>query len=298
LRWTAAAGGVGAVAIVTIMALSSVASAGVASPNAFRGAVWSPNLYKDLSGCASARGALPHWSKLTGLGKSSSSVAAATCSKARGGSTFESYAEAGGEVEVQAPVKIPTGTGGVNVTWNIVAAATDSATVTSALVCPVQYSYSAHINYGYTWYNYSYSDAYCEVESEVYMYGYSYLENVSNGNEIGPSNYWVEPYNESGVYYYNDSDVGTYSNSSYWANNYSYTYTYNHTYGPSGSLSGTYTPTWFINGTFTHSSKYEVITYIETEAYVYVEGYAGHGSASFNAATGPNHLQLMPFSVW
>src|SRR5580693_4092550 len=69
LRLAGTAGGVGAAAIVAIMALSAVASAGVATPGVFKGAVWSPLLYKDVSGCAKASTAPPHWSKLTGDGK-------------------------------------------------------------------------------------------------------------------------------------------------------------------------------------------------------------------------------------
>jgi len=297
LRLTAAAGGIGAVAIVAIMALSSVASAGISTPGVFKGAVWSPSNFIDVSGCAKAAGALPHWSKLTGDGKLASTASAATCSKARGGSTFSSYAETEPELTVKSPVKIPSGTGGVNVTWNIVVAGSDSAAVTSAGACPVAYSYAYSINYGYTWFNYSYSDSYCSVESEIEMFGEAYVQNVTGGTQIYPNNYW-DLFNTSGAYYSNYTDKGSYSNSSYWASNYSYAYTSNYSYGPSGSISGTYNPTWFINSTFSHSAKYAVYTYIGAFVYVEVQGYTGHGAASLNGATGPNHVDLQHFAVW
>jgi hypothetical protein len=278
------------------MALSAVASAGVATPGVFKGAVWSPNVYKDLSGCASARGTSPHWSKVTGDGKMSAAAAAATCSKARGGTAFESYSSTETEIDVKAPVKLHAGTGGVNVTWNIVLTGSDSATYTVA-TCPTTYSYSYHINYGYTWYNYSYSYAYCSVEASVEMFGDSYVTNTATGASNYSTNYW-STYNDSGVYNDSYNDTGTYSNSSYWSYNYTNVGSYNYSYGPGGSLSGTYNPTWFINGTFVHSSHYVVNTYLYLDVDAEVEGYNGHASAIVNAATGPNHLDLRPFLVW
>jgi hypothetical protein len=279
------------------MAFSAVAAAGVASPGLFRGAVWSPSDFKDLEGCATITGALPHWSKLTGDGKMAAAGAAATCSKARGGSAFESYVESEPELTVLSPVKIPSGVGGVNVTWDVVVAGSDAAAVTSAGPCPTAYSYSYHYNYGYTWYNYSYSDSYCAVQSELELYGDSYVINESSGGSIYSTNYW-DLYNESGLYNDSYSYSATYSNSSYWASNYSYHYAYNYSYGPSGSISGSYAPTWFINSTFAHGVKYKVETYLGALIYCVVEGYQGRASATLNAATGPNHADLQHFSVW
>jgi hypothetical protein len=297
MRFAATAGGIGAVAVVAIMAFSAVAAAGVATPGVFKGAVWSPSDFKDIGGCASLTGALPHWSKLTGDGKMAAAGAAATCSKARGGSSFESYAESEPELTVQSPVKIPHGLGGVNVTWNIVVAASSTAVVTSSGPCPVAYHYAYSYNYGYTWYNYSYTDSYCSVEAELELYGDSYVINESSGSSIYSTNYW-DLYNESGQYYDSYADSGNYSNSSYWASNYSYSYAYNYTYGSTGSISGSYSPTWFINSTFARGVHYKVDTYLGAFVYCTVEGWTGHTSATLNAATGPNHVDLQRFSVW
>jgi hypothetical protein len=297
LRVVGTAGGVGAMAIVAIMALSAVASAGVASPGVFRGAVWSPFLYKDQSGCATAGAAPSHWSKLTGDGKMSNSASAATCSKARGGSTFESYASAENEIQVDVPVHLHTGTGGVNVTWSIVASGSDAATYTG-LACPNTYTYSYNYNYGYTWFNYSDTYSYCSVEAGIDLFGEAYVHDSTTGVSTYPTNYWTSVYNDSGVYNDTYHDQGNYSNSSYWASNYSYSGSYNYSYGPGGTISGSWAPTWFINGTFVHSNKYMVDTYLYLETFATVEGYTGHASATLNAATGPNHADLLPFSIW
>jgi hypothetical protein len=296
LRLAGRTGALGAAAVVAIMALSAVASAGVATPSAFLGAVWAPNTYKSTSACATAAVTAPHWAKLTGAGKLSAAAKASTCSKAKGGTAFASYADANGEIQVHAPVKIPTGVGGVNVTWAIVATGSDTATYTAG-VCPVSYSGSYHYNYGYTWFNYSYSYSYCSVEASVSLYGYAWVYDMTTGASSYPSNYW-SMYNSSGIYNDTYHYQGNYSNSSYWTSNYSYSGAYSYNYGAGGAQSWVASPTWFVNGTFTHSHKYLVETYISLSCYSTAQGYTGTASCAMNAASGVNHVDLKPFSVW
>jgi len=296
LRLAGRAGALGAAAVVAIMALSAVASAGVATPSAFLGAVWAPNTYKATSACATATISAPHWAKLTGVGKLASSAKASTCPKSKGGTAFQSYADTQGGLTIHAPVKIPTGTGGVNVTWAVVASGALSATYTTG-PCPVTYSYSYHYNYGYTWFNYSYSYSYCSVEATAQIYGEAYVYDMTTGATTYPTNYW-SAYNSSGIYNYSYKDTGNYSNSSYWTSNYTYSGSYNYSYGPGGAIAWTASPTWFINGTFTHSHRYLVETYIYLYTYATAEGYVGTASSAVNAATGVNHVDLKPFSVW
>jgi hypothetical protein len=280
------------------MALSAAAYAGVASPNVFKGAVYNPSVYRDESGCATSAASMPHWSKVTGVGKLMGSTSASTCSKVKGGSTFgsDAYAEPG--ITVEAPIHFPTGSGGVNISWSITLVGSDTGTVSGSGACPATTSVYDY-NYGYTWYNATYTDSYCEAIGEVSLYAYSYIENLSGGPGGYSSNYWSSPFNSSGMSVDTYNDSYTYSNSSYWSYNTSYSGNYSYNYGPSGSITGTYTPTWFINGTFMHSAKYLVYTYMDVDTSSYVEGFTGaHATATLNAATGPNHVQLLAFHPW
>ena len=303
-RLITATTGASALAVAAIFALSSVASAGIAHPASFPGAYWSPSTFRENGGCAQAHAFPAHWTALTGDGKSHGSTSAKTCPAYRGGSSVNSYGDVDQELQVWAPVSLATGTGGVNVTWNIHDAASFSSGLTgSNYACPNSYYYSYHYNYGYTWFNYSYSDAYCEVGTFFTLGGYSEVKDLTTGTYYGASNYW-DMYNDTYIENYSYSDVGTYSNSSYWAYNYSYGYSFNGTtsyqYPSTAVFSGTQTPTWFINGTFVSTDDYQVFTYVYGSQESVVEGFSGvgHAATSLNMATGANHEDLLPFQVW
>jgi len=294
----AAAGGIAAAAVVAIMALSAVATAGVASPNVFKGATWAPSFSKYLSGCGTNVGILPHWSKLTGIAKFKDAASSMTCPASKGGSKTYSSSSASGYLTVMAPVKFPTGSGGVNVTWNLALASATSGGWIGSSACPTVV-YTADYNYGYTWYNYTSVSASCSATGSADIYGYAYVQNLSGGSGAYASNYWSGLYNTSGQYQYNSTYGATYSNSSYWAYNYSYSYAYNYSYGSPGALSGITMPTWFINGTFSSSSKYQVVTYLDVYAGSYVYGYAhAKAAAMVNMATGGNQATLAPLAPW
>jgi hypothetical protein len=290
-RMVSVATGAGAIALVAVMAMSSMASAG------FPGATWTPFTYKDSEGCATAKGFPAHWAAATGHGKDKLSTSAVTCPAYRGGDKTFSLGDAFGELTVTAPVHLPTGTGGVNVSWSIVGTATDSGGFTGSGACPTVY-YNGSYNYGYTWYNYSDAQADCYAYAEVSLYGEAYLMDLTTNTAFYPSNYW-NLYNTSGNENFSYTDTATYSNSSYWIYNYSYSYANNYSYGPSGALAGNMAPQWFINGTFSHSDQYNVITYLEPSTVSEVNGFThGHAASSVNFATGPNHEDLLPFSIW
>jgi hypothetical protein len=280
------------------MALSSAAASGAASPGIFKGAVWAPYLEKVVNGCASVTSADPHWTKLTGAGKWQATTAAAVCSKARGGNTFESYSTAESELEVLSPIKLPSGTGGVNVTWNLVAAGSNSAGVVGTLKCPYTY-YNYSYNYGYTWYNFSEVISECFAEGLMEVFGSAWVNDLTTNTQSNPTNYWTGVVNVSGVYNETIAYKANYSNSSYWASNYSYSYISNYSFAPSNSFATSWTPTWFVNGTFLHSNRYTVESYIEviiaSDAYGYVNS---HATSKVNMATGGNHIDLLPYHVW
>jgi len=292
--------GLGAVALASIFALSFVADAGVAHPASFPGAYWAPYTYRDNGGCAPAHAYPAHWAATTGHGSLKGSTSAKTCPAYRGGSTVDSDGYTSQELEVYAPASMPSGVGGINVSWAINVAANQASGITGSLSCP-SVTYSYNYNYGYTWYNYTDTYADCEVSSSVEMYGYAYVYDMTTGSYFYSSNYWGGLYNET--FQYNDtySYSATYSNSSYWIYNYSYgPYSYNYSSGSAGGFTGSYAPQWFFNGTFSSTDSYQVITYIDAYQSSYVYGYAGsgHASTTINAAGTTHHVNLLPFSIW
>ncbi|HTT26091.1 MAG TPA: hypothetical protein VMH90_03905, partial [Thermoplasmata archaeon] len=112
-----------AIGLATLVLLTAVPSAGAATPAGFRGAAWNPVLYKSVGGCARGHATVPGWTRSTGDGTWRASGHARTCPKAQGGSATPSYADAEGELTIQSPVLLPTGAGGVNISWSIAIAA-------------------------------------------------------------------------------------------------------------------------------------------------------------------------------
>ena len=300
-RWrVGAASGLGALAIASIFVLSSVANAGVARPASFPGAYWAPFTYRDNSGCAQAHAYPAHWTALTGHGTSKGSTSAKTCPAYRGGSAVASYGSVEQELQVWAPVAMPSGTGGINVSWDLNLAASQSTGLTGSTACPTN-TYHYNYNYGYTWFNYTYTSGYCFLESYLDIAGFTYLYDMTTSTYTYSSNYWSGLFNET--YQYNDTYGYSYnySNSSYWAYNYSYgPYSYSYSAGGAGGFTGAFAPQWFINGTFVSTDSYQVITYIfgyQSSEMAYYGG-PGHAATTINMAGTTHHENLLPFSIW
>ena len=170
---------------------------------------------------------------------------------------------------------------------------------TPSYACPTT-TYSASYNFGYTWYNYTDTYGFCDVSSEFDIYGFAYLYDMTSGSYFYPSNYWSGMFNYSYTENYSYNYAVNYSNSSYWAYNYSYSYAFNGTGGTPGTFVGTVAPQWFVNGTFSSTDSYQVITYVGASQYSSVEGFAGsgHASTSINMAGTTHHENLLPFSIW
>src|SRR5579871_1223805 len=137
-RWRVGAlSGLGALTVASIFALSAVASAGVAHPASFPGAYWSPFTYRDNEGCAQAHAYPAHWAAITGHGSSKGAASAKTCPAYRGGSSVDSFGDVEQELQVWAPVSLPSGSGGVNVSWSLNMAASQTNGLTgSSYACP------------------------------------------------------------------------------------------------------------------------------------------------------------------
>lgn len=287
------------------MALSSVASEGVGRASAFRGAYWAPSTYRESYACAMAHSFPARWAAATGDGKGRASTRSKTCPAYRGGASVGSYGTVEEELSIYAPVTLTSGLGGVNVSWSLRLTAADAAAYSgSSRTCPTT-SYSSSYYFGYTYWNYTETYGTCADLADIELGGSAELIDLTTGKSYSASNYWYT-YNETYVENYSVIDSATYSNSSYWTYNYTYSYAYNGSggfgYGPlsPGTFAGLIVPQWFIKGTFSSTDRYEV----ETDVYSYEEsesiGFASFGDAStsMNLASGANHEDLLPFSIW
>lgn len=250
-----------------------------------------------MTGCSTSAGYLPRWSRATGDGAWKASGASRSCGTTRGGNTYPSGTDVEAQLEVGVPFHPPTGAGGINVTWDLDLAATTSGSTTS-YVCPTT-NYSYAYDWGYTWYNFSERISFCTAEADVFLYGSAYVVDQHTGAAYYPSNFWSAPFNISGVY--NDSYRYTvnYSNSSYWSYNATYASAINQSWGSNGSLTGTFAPTWFINGTFLHAHEYFAETYVYGYVTTSVVGFRpAKAAATIDLASGGRHWDLDPLSIW
>lgn len=303
IRLAGAAASFGAIAVALVMMLSPMAQAGAVHPSGLKGASWYPSSSWDTSGCGTVKTTAPHFAPTTGNGKWAGDAKASTCPTYIGTTGLDSQASASGEINVVAPVHLPSGSGGINVTWSLAVSWAYSATVnTTNPVCPgYSYNYSYYEYWIPTWYNYTYTSSYCSADASVSLYGDAYLVDVTSGVTYNPSSYWYGI--SAGFDWYTDTytDTFNYSNPSYWIDNGTSWSTYGYQHGSthaSGSFSSANSPTWYINGTFVKSDKYVLYTYIDGSASVYLDGLKhSAGMASVDGATGTNHMDLVT-SVW
>ena len=301
LRWVRASGAAGAMAVVSIMALSAVATAGIAHPATFpAGTYWVPYTSRTNGGCAQAHAFPAHWTSLTGAGKWHGSTSAKTCPAYRGGLAAISEGLVTSELDVVAPIAHATGTGGVNVTWNLnYALAVSGALSGTNYNCPGAWSNSTY-NAGYTWINSSFFFANCEAGANAQIGAYAYMIDTTNGTFMPASNFWLGVFNDSGSENLSELYSVNYSNSSYWGSNYSFSYAVNGTFGGPTSYSATASPEFFINGTFNSAHKYVLTTYVYESMVALAFGFnsPGNGASSLNLASLGHHENLAAFQIW
>jgi hypothetical protein len=319
-RLLAASTGVGAIAVVAIFALSSVASAGIANMAKFPGAYSKVSNNRHQQFCARfQRGSTPHWSAKSGAGGMNASASAKTCKEAKGGvisgHAVDSFAQLDPTIKVFVPVKLGNGVGGLNVTWNIHATLLSHfAFDPSNYSCPVTESTNDSW-LGNTWYNQSYTVGFCWADSQWNIGVGAELIDTTTGVVTNASHplalWWNETTTENQTYIV----TKTYSNSSYWANNYSYSLFYNDTYSYSWNATGYWddgnktllsslseTPQFFLNGTFSASDSYLLYTYVYDLTGVGFQWPGATAAGLYTLSTsmqgGNNHADLQPLVVW
>ena len=241
-------------------------------------------------GCGTEQASIPSFSSSSGTGYMSTGMNAKNCQSHAGATPGGSLAWTYEVLNLTTPVAIPTSSGGANVTWSLSLSTSTSAKVTSYF-CPTTYRNLSY-NYGYTWYNFSDTIQLCYVLSYLEIWGGAYLRDMNTGTLYLPSNWWWDS-NTSGIENYSETYVANYSNSSYWAYNYSLWYGgFNYTAGWLGHLTGNSAPTLFFNGSFLPSHRYSVTTYVAEYSYVELSGFGGAAAASLSGSSSGHHLSL------
>lgn len=289
--------GAGAALAMSLIMLAAPASALVPA-GAFPHATWTPSVSYSTAGCAAARTSHASWSSVSGVGHWKGDAWAHICPSGSGGPATYSSSGTSGSISISAPLTFPGGTGGVNVTWNISVAEFVQASVPTLGSCPktvTSYPYNA----GYSWINTTIVSRDCSDSAIASLYASVYVLDSTNGSYYQSTNYWNGLAVSAGHSVYSTTTITTYSNSTYWVDNSTSTYstTYGHT--PSARFLGTVMPTWYVNGTFSPTDKYFVVTYISGYDSAGVYGWVrANAQAHINALTGANALTLEPFSIW
>ncbi len=288
-RWAGGAAFVGAAAIAVIMMLSP---ASAAVKPAGSGAQYTPDVSASTTGCATAKTTAPHFNSKTGIMTMAATSSAKLC-KTLGSVGLDNYGDSESGFTLYIPVTLTAANAGVNVTADLTGtwAEASAGKITN---CPISNSYSYSYNYGTYWYNFTDEYGYCDLDSYAEIYGDAYLIDETTG-AYTYGNYWDGVDHHNDKYLDNYFDQGNYSNSSYWADNYT-------DYGSYGSYSGANgagtfagdSPTWWFNGTFDGSHTYILEVYMYAYADSTVEGAkAGTASASIDLAGGSNNIKFV-----
>lgn len=250
--------------------------------------------------CSSERTPAPTFN-LSSLGGSwSGTTRAHACPGSHGrGASDDSYAYTQGEIAVRWPVHLTATNHGVSVGWNLdLKGSTNTSYGAPVGGCPWIDTNSTFTNASTTLY-YSFQYQWCDVEAVVAVTANASLLDLTTGQVIQPANHWSGFYLDSGKQIINYRWVGSYSNRSYWSRNYSLLQSDNWTFTNQTRSSVQLQPSWFLNGTFRATDRYEVVVYLNNsmaaESFLY---FGGRAVATFDGAQGRHHEDLVPPLVY
>lgn len=285
-RLAGGSAGIGAMAIMVMMALSPIASA-MTPGVTFKNATPYTSMSFNLQGCATGKVTKPTFSTLTGFGKMNMKGSAHTCLAAKGGQSVNSFADFSSSVGLIQSVKLSAAKTNVAITWNVSGLATGAAAGV-ATHCPT-YNYSFSYFAGTTWVFYNSSSSYCAAEAFWEIYSDPYVYDATQGTyNYGTFSYM---YNQTGNYHDMYSYTYNYSNSSY--TNVTYSGSFNGSFGATSTNHVSWGPTANIAGTFNagdHLIIYATL-YAFAEAYVEYESHA-HAAISMDFAPTVGHADL------
>lgn len=285
--------------LVPVLLLVAGGSSGVASAGAPPGAHWSPTFDILAEGCARGTMANPSWSWATDTAKWQGAVQGKSCRGVSGGPLTESLAAAEGTIGFGLPIKLPTGPGGVNLSWSLRFTARDDVVLPAHPQCPVvrtntsQYTKSTN-----DWYNTSTVDRTCLATATVVLELSAYVLDRTNGSVAWGTT--VPTYsNVSGRELVNQSYSTTHSNPKYWYLNSTTTDYQVANFGPNGSISGSFTPTLSITGAFKAAHQYQLVAEIVYGTYLEIVGYRhASGSAVFDGKGPRGYESLSSVTTW
>ena len=227
-------------------------------------------------GCASVTGHRAHWNETTGTGHFSDRAFAKRCATTIPGFGTGSYAYGDSETELAIPIKTFQGgarASSVEVTWNLTLTAAQGSNVGGP--CPGVTVNPVTGN----------GSEICDWGSEEIAGAGAYLYDQTNGSVVPSGATWAGLI----VWAYNDSDT--------YCTTFSCT-TYNGSGSSGANLSGSFSVSFWMNGTLSHFHRYQVITWVDGLAYDWVDGYARGGITSiFDMATSGNHDAVVGVTV-
>jgi hypothetical protein len=297
-RWAGALTTMGALAAVLVMALTPVASA--VTTAAIHNATPIINDDLNLSGCAKGKVDKPTLSVLTGVGSAYMSGNAHNCPLSLGGKNVESYADMQSGLGAVQSLKLSSAATQVNMTWNMKALISTSATGTLTHCPTTHYSFTGlFINStGGTSNGYiNETEQYCEVESFFELYAEPEVYDVTTGTYTYGFSFIAQ--NTSGAYYENYTETVNYTNPAWASMNSTYScLNCSGSFGASSSYSLSSTYSTLISGSWAKGDHLIIYAelYVFSEAYIEYASHA-HAAALFNAKTSGNHLDLTAITV-
>jgi|HubBroStandDraft_1064217.scaffolds.fasta_scaffold100941_1 hypothetical protein len=290
----------GAMVAVVLMALAPVASAAAAGAVTSHAKVIIEDEF-GVQGCAKDTSPHPSLNLITGAGRAYTKGQSKTCGASKGGNT--QIGESIGYLELGASegMKLAKAASTVNITWNISAATSDSASgkfVPSQ--CPwdnisgpsVTFFANGSVAAGYL----NLSESYCEVFSLWELFS----EPVVVDETTGVTSYGAGlfAYNQSGSEYENYTLDINYTSPSYWSSNISQHTVGNFSFGTGGSSQVNLGGSSLITGSWAKGDRLLIEAYVEViaETEVYYSNHA-HASVLFNGSTAGNHVDLKGITV-
>jgi len=254
--------------------------------------------------CGSAIAGLNGWSPWSGVARMTGTSLSKVCPWT--GSPYGTPIIWGdGEVNqfllIQAPVKMPSGKGGVNIswTWNI----SENWTVRvsgprNPVSCPVLSS-NTSTKLSNTWKNVTYENSDCGGYAEVEVTGNVSLVDLStNTTYRGSPRGWIGVGGEAAWQNLTIKTLTNYSSPASWTKN-SSAAIYDNYSSPSGSFRGSFGARWWVNGTFSATDHY--LLYIgltaEQSSYFYSSS-PGVARTSLNMGRHGFGATLMPIVIW
>jgi len=297
--------GTGVGTLLGCLALAVLASGATAFPAVspvFPGATLVVANTHSALGCGQAHLYVTHWSNVSGIGHLHSITSARSCPAWRA-SPSSSFGQTTQELQVSVPVKLSNGSGGLNVTWALDdrAFANTSLGATSASNCVAGFVSSTTSGPSYNRKTVTNTTSYCVVVATWSIDAVAYLVDsttsrfdygqVVSAGPIGNTTSLTEIVRTS---------TTNYSNPAAWRMNASVAHYRNYTNSSSVYPGPTWSPEWFINGTFRSSDRYTVVTWIDvTEESEVGQILGGDRASTYVDLASPGHFaELLPFSIW